>query len=175
MMPDFLSIEYLSCGSPRQQYAFTLLNAHNVMQLLKPFDPIVTGTIPLGIDIATSDLDIICHHADATQFSHVLAQSFSSYPLFRVSNRQISGRPTIICQFQLENLPIEIFGQNRPSVSQEAFIHLVNEYKILEARGSEFRNEVIRLKLSGMKTEPAFAFLLGLKGDPYEVMLHASG
>ncbi|MGC3943422.1 MAG: DUF4269 domain-containing protein [Chryseolinea sp.] len=64
-----------------------------------------------------------------------------------------------------------MFGQSRPSTEQEAYLHMVNEYQVLQSRGSEFRDEIIRLKKSGLKTEPAFAKALGLTGDPYEAML----
>lgn len=45
------------------------------------------------------------------------------------------------------------------------------EYKILEQQGEEFRKEILELKERGYKTEPAFALLLGLQGNPYEALL----
>ena len=45
------------------------------------------------------------------------------------------------------------------------------QHLIIEEQGEEFREQVIKLKLQGYKTEPAFAKLLGLKGDPYVAML----
>jgi hypothetical protein len=83
----------------------------------------------------------------------------------------VKERATVICRFVVDYFPVEIFGQDVPSTEQEAFIHLVNENRILLQHGPEFRRKVTRLKKGGMKTEPAFAQLLGLPGDPYQAML----
>ena len=41
------------------------------------------------------------------------------------------------------------------------------ERVILKEMDPEFRSRIIDLKNEGFKTEPAFAKLLGLEGDPY--------
>ena len=76
-----------------------------------------------------------------------------------------------MANFTLEDFEIEIFGQNRPSREQEAFRHLLIEDEILESKDETFRAEIIKLKKQGFKTEPAFAKLLKLKGDPYLALL----
>ncbi len=43
--------------------------------------------------------------------------------------------------------------------------------RLLELDDGRFRAAVIALKQSGLKTEPAFADLLGLAGDPYKALL----
>ena len=48
---------------------------------------------------------------------------------------------------------------------------MIIEHEILQSKGGIFRLEIIKLKQNGYKTEPAFAFLLGLKGDPYIELL----
>lgn len=42
---------------------------------------------------------------------------------------------------------------------------------ILHEKGSAFRKRIIELKSYGIKTEPAFARLLGLQGDLYSELL----
>lgn len=42
------------------------------------------------------------------------------------------------------------------------------EYKLLNLYGERFREEVIRLNKEDMKTEPTFAKILNLNGNPYE-------
>ncbi|HRF37192.1 MAG TPA: DUF4269 domain-containing protein, partial [Saprospiraceae bacterium] len=54
---------------------------------------------------------------------------------------------------------------------QNAYRHLLIEARLLEERGPEFRQQIIELKQQGVKTEPAFARLLGLEGDAYEALL----
>lgn len=64
-----------------------------------------------------------------------------------------------------------MFGQNQPVREQYGYLHLVKEAEILTIMGNDFRNDIIELKCSGLKTEPAFAKLLKLQGDPYTALL----
>lgn len=45
------------------------------------------------------------------------------------------------------------------------------EARLLAIGGEEARQEIQRLKLMGLKTEPAFARYLNLKNDPYVELL----
>ena len=65
----------------------------------------------------------------------------------------------------------EIFGQNIPTEKQNAYRHMLIEKEILNERGIEFRNKIMELKHSGIKTEPAFAQLIGLTGNLYKALL----
>lgn len=53
-----------------------------------------------------------------------------------------------------------------------AFRHMVVEHQILCTREEGFRQKILNLKRQGYKTEPAFAKVLGLRGDPYEAILN---
>jgi hypothetical protein len=72
-------------------------------------------------------------------------------------------------------LSVEVFGQALPATQQYAFRHLVVEAAILEAGGEPWRTAVRQLKQRGLKTEPAFAQLLYLPGEPYEDLLTLEG
>jgi len=48
---------------------------------------------------------------------------------------------------------------------------MVVQSRLLELDDGRFRAAAITLKQSGLKTEPAFADLLGLAGDPYKAPL----
>jgi len=50
-------------------------------------------------------------------------------------------------------------------------IDMIIEYRILLEKGEDFRKQLIELKRQGLKTEPAFALLLGLEGNPYTELL----
>ena len=70
---------------------------------------------------------------------------------------------------------MEIFGQAVPTAQQNGFRHLLVEAAVLEAGGRTWRRAVRQLKKQGLKTEPAFAFLLQLTGDPYVALLELEG
>ena len=44
------------------------------------------------------------------------------------------------------------------------------ERRLLDLGGPYFREAILTLRNRGMKTEPAFASVLGLAGDPYVAM-----
>ena len=169
-MIDFTSIEYLKNGNERQIAAYDSIQKLGLLKKLKPFDPILVGTIPIQVDIEDSDLDIICCVANDDHFRQLM-EDFAEYKGFQLREVFINEVKSIIVNFVSDGFQFEIFGQNIPSEQQNSFKHMVFEHLILEEQGAEFREQVIKLKLEGYKTEPAFAKLLGLKGDPYVAML----
>lgn len=168
---NFDTIEYLKDGNERQQKAYLVLKQNKILTALTKFDPILVGTIPINIDIDDSDLDIICCWQNKKDFSSTVSDLFSSEAGFILKESVINDAESIISNFKLQNFRIEIFGQNIPTRQQFGYRHMIIEHKLLVAKGENFRQQVIALKKQGYKTEPAFAQLLGLKGNPYEELL----
>lgn len=171
-MTDFLNINYLKSGTARQQKAFEVLNENLILQKLSEFTPILVGTIPINIDIASSDLDIACHWKDKNHFIEIVKNHFSEEKDFQIYEKEISGNEAVVSNFFVDNFEIEIFGQNIPVQEQFGFRHMIIEAAILENYGEDFRRKIVALKKQGIKTEPAFAQLLNLKGNPYEALLN---
>jgi|1_EtaG_2_1085319.scaffolds.fasta_scaffold26957_2 hypothetical protein len=167
----FKSIDYLNLGSQLQKEAHKVLTENEVMDKLANFQPILVGTIPIDITIKDSDLDIVCFFEEKQLFKEEVQEHFSIWPQFSIVEKIFQDEPTVIVRFIMDNFPVEIFAQNKPSIQQMALQHMLIEYEILIKRSEEFRKEIIRLKKSGMKTEPAFAQLLNLKGNPYQTLL----
>ena len=168
-MIDFLDITYLKFGNKKQQKVYQILVQNKVMENLSTYNPIVVGTIPLQIDIETSDIDIICYVRDKNQFIEALVSSFRDMKGFKVTKN--TAFDSIKANFHLEDFEFEIFGQDLESFQQNAYQHMIIEHSILMEKGEEFRQEIIKLKRQGLKTEPAFAQLLGLDGNPYAELL----
>lgn len=168
-MIDFTKLDYLKIGNERQKRAYEVLTKYRIFEVLEQYSPILAGTIPLEIDVEGSDLDIICEIEDKIEFEKFLVQNFSEFNL-KIEKITIKEENSIICNFKLEEFPIEIFAQNMPTIEQNAYRHMIVEYKILQENGEEFKQKIIDLKKKGIKTEPAFGMLLGLE-NPYEDLL----
>jgi hypothetical protein len=173
-MIDFTTIDYLKNGNKKQKRVYEILTRHRILEKLKEYSPILAGTIPIDIDIEGSDLDIICEvdlrfqedFLDDLMFSKFIPHDVEvkvEYPI-------INGEKCIVLNFILEEFSIEIFGQNKPTIEQNAYRHMIAEYKILQEKGEKFKQKIIELKQKGIKTELAFGMLLGLN-NPYEDLL----
>ncbi len=171
MKINFKNIDYLKAGTEKQKEAYEILTKNKILSSLKEFDPVLIGTIPINIDIENSDLDIVCHFTDADYFRKQLKEKFENKNNFKLWENSSQGSLAIVCNFFVDDFEIEIFGQNVPTNQQRGYRHMIIEYKILQEKGHEFRKRIIELKEQGYKTEPAFAYELGLEGDPYEALL----
>ncbi len=170
MTTYFNNIEYLKSGAERQQQAYRVLTAYQVLDKLEAYTPVLVGTIPINIDIESSDLDILCYWTDKREFMIAAQQLFGNQPRFCM--REDEENEAVIVNFLLDDLEVELFGQNIPVKEQRAYRHMIVEHELLYKHGDEFRKMIIELKKQGYKTEPAFAHLLGLEGDPYEELLN---
>ncbi|EEI90553.1 hypothetical protein HMPREF0765_3869 [Sphingobacterium spiritivorum ATCC 33300] len=154
-----------------QQEIYQLLQKHRIFDLLAVYHPILAGTYPIAINIDSSDLDIICEVQDFESFQELLKKEFANREDFCVRHKIIYDEPSVICSFKLDRFEFELFGQNIPTTRQYAYRHMLIEYNLLKTHGDLFREKIIQLKKQGIKTEPAFAQLLGLEGDPYLALL----
>ena len=168
-MINFLDISYLQFGNEKQVKAYQVLMDNKILEKLAFYHPILVGTIPINIDIESSDLDIICEVYDNDEFINRLMATFGPEKDFSVTE-SIKFNATK-ATFKIEDFEIEIFGQNRPTMQQNAYRHMLIEYRLLLEKGEVFRQEIISLKKQGYKTEPAFAKLLGIEGNAYEALL----
>lgn len=170
MEKKFLNIEYLSEGTARQQRAYRVLKRSGIFESLKSYDPLLAGTVPISIDLPESDLDIICHldSGDAGRFVRLLSSLYGSMPGFDIRTEN----DVVVCNFIAESESIEIYASPVPTHLSRAFIHMIVEERLLRLGGENFRGRIIALKKSGLKTEPAFAEMLALNGDPYEEIVH---
>ena len=166
---DFEDISYLLKGNAKQRAAYKALTENLVFEQLLEFDPILVGTIPIAIDIETSDLDIACCFSDHDRFIRGISYCFENYDDFEILDAV--DKEGIVVTFRADDFEIEIFAQTIPTKEQAGYRHMMIEYQLLCRHGEAFRNAIIELKEQGLKTEPAFAKLLGLQGDPYEALL----
>jgi hypothetical protein len=140
------------------------------MSALAKFDPHLAGTLPLGVDLPTSDLDILCHAAEPEAFAVALWAAFSGETEFSLRQWSIVDGP-VIASFIAHGWPFQVFGQKKPVSEQNGWRHFVVERRLLRLGGPAFRAAIMRERSRGAKTEPAFATALKLTGDPYLAIL----
>ncbi len=165
---DLESHLYLKEGNETQKKLFDDLETWKILKSLHGFKPTVVGTIPLGVDLPNSDVDILTKFNLPSHLVKICYAKFRNFEKFHLEEKNIHGEPTILVKFKTRLFHYEIFGQKIEPNLQEGFIHMKVEERILNLATKSFRDKVLELKRGGMKTEPAFSQLLGLHGDPYK-------
>jgi hypothetical protein len=132
---------------------------------LAAYTPVLVGTFPLGLAIDGSDIDIACFAPDAEAFERVLR---ASLPVEPVTSRVGDA---FVASFTHDGTPYEVYAAPVPVHEQAGFRHMIVEGRLLAIGGHALRERVRDAKCTGHKTEPAFASILGLDGDPYAALL----
>ena len=146
------------------------LDRSGLLAALAPFDPHVAGTPPLGLDLPGSDIDVICHATDADAFTRAVWDFAGGFEAFSIHQWTGDGRP-VLAGFRIHGWPVELFGDARPVAQQPGWRHFEIERRLLALGGDGLRTTVMKRRRDGLKTEPAFADILGLDGDPYLALL----
>lgn len=168
---DYFDISYLSNGSPIQRKGFHAITSLGIINSFKEYTPVIVGTLPLDLFTDKSDIDVLCYFPNPEEFAEKAFFALRVFDNFHIDRRYLGDVDSIIVRFNYGDFDFEIVGQKIPVTEQLAFRHMVAEWRILSEQGGVFKQKVLDLKKSGIKTEPAFAQLLGLKGDPYDELL----
>lgn len=150
----------------------TAVDAAGVMTALAAYRPEIAGTPPLGLDLPDSDIDVLCEVTPATRetFFTTLWATWSHAAGFRVHQWRDNERP-IIAGFEASGWSFEIFAHPLPVAQQVAMRHFKIEQRLLRLGGPALHGRVMAARRGGLKTEPAFATVLGLIGDPFAALL----
>ncbi|MCD7973382.1 MAG: DUF4269 domain-containing protein [Candidatus Azobacteroides sp.] len=165
-MHSWSTLDYLKTGDSLQQRSARLLEELDIFRILCEYDPLLVGTIPIGIYTDSSDLDIICHLREKKEFHKLIHNSFSSFASFHFHMDDFS----YVAGFIYKNMPVEIYAEPTETSKQKGFRHMIVENDILELADEKVKQNIIQLKKEGLKTEPAFGRLLNLK-KPYNQLL----
>lgn len=169
-MDRFRTISYLKSGNEIQRRAHEAIAELNLFRDLAGYNPVLCGTVPIAIDVAGSDLDVIMEVHDFGRYMDEIKQRYGNLEGFRMRERTVKGVPSVIANFRFRSFDFELFAQPVPVEEQDAYRHMLIEHHVLKSH-PHVRQEIIRLKENGWKTEPAFARVLGLTGDPYDELL----
>jgi hypothetical protein len=145
------------------------LNTSGLMDVLAPFDPHVIGTLPLGLALPSSDIDVAVFTPDPNEVAAKLWLAKDGLRGLSMRRWTGDGRP-LVANFQAFGWEFEVFAACTAVRDQVGWRHFDVERRLLTIGGSALQRAVLQRRLAGMKTEPAFADLLGLEGDPYAAM-----
>lgn len=145
-----------------------------VLDVLRAFDPRVVGTLPLGLAVPGSDVDIVCHASEPIAFTEAVWAHYRSCDGFVLYQWRSQGRP-LVARFEWDGWPFEVFGDWRPVDQQRGWLHFEIERRLLALDDGRLRKAVARQRSQGIKTEPAFATALEIPGDPYLGLLDLAG
>jgi len=145
------------------------LRRTGLLGVLAPFDPHVVGTLPLGVARPDSDIDIVCSATDLPAAVGLIWKHFGESESFAVHQWSAKGRP-VTATFEAYGWPFEIFISSAPVQDQAGWRHFEVERRLLSLGGPAFRTAICVLRAVSVKTEPAFACVLKLEGDPYAVL-----
>jgi ribosomal protein S18 acetylase RimI-like enzyme len=138
---------------------------------LSPYQPALVGTFPLGLTIASSDIDIACFATDLVAFEGDLCGVLHRRGVEVTVSPVRVDPPGLVASFTHDGTAFEVFAQPIPVHTQAGFRHMIVEGRLLSVGGAALRDRILAAKRAGAKTEPAFAALLGLPGDPFASML----
>ena len=147
-------------------------------KILASWTPILAGTIPIGISVPGSDLDVICASKSPKDVPDcILKYKDKLHPDLKIKSVRYPDKnfKTSLIEMSFEGLPVEVYVDTKPTDQQNAFRHMLIEALLLELR-QDLRAEVIRLKKQGIKTEPSFGIALGLcdkgrENESYQILL----
>ncbi|EPX78321.1 hypothetical protein Salmuc_03937 [Salipiger mucosus DSM 16094] len=142
----------------------------DVLARLAEFSPVVIGTPPLGLATDDSDIDIACSSPDFDRFFAVAGRAFDRMEAFSMRHVDHLSAPAAVASFRSMGWEVELFCQKVATTHQWGVRHFQVEARLM-ALGPHLKDAIMQLKREGLKTEPAFATVLSLPGDPYVAML----
>ena len=171
---DLESIDYLAEGSDLQKRAFQILKDLEVFENLSDDHPTLVGSVPLDLALELSKeqsgIDIVRTCSDLKVAAKRDRELFSKFDHFQSSRGIFGGVPSLMTQFQVEDVRIHLVTQALPTPVQSPVVHMLVQYRLLEIGGASFRAALLDLRRKGQTTESAFATLLGME-NPYQELL----
>ena len=146
---------------------YNSLEESKILKSFKKFTPFIAGTFPLGIFTETSDLDVLMYAKDLNELENLLKTEYGLMDSFSSRITKVDELETLIVNFNLNKVPFEVFAQNKEVTKQKAYLHFQIEERLLKLSGNSFRKKILEKRMEGLKTEPAFAEVLKIKGDAY--------
>lgn len=145
-----------------------VIDKQHLLKDLQQYYPIISGSVPAGLDLENSDFDILCEVHNFEVFEqHLRSLNINDLQIRRLSSHSL---PAVVAQFVKDGLKFEIFAQSCLVYRQWSHRHFIAEYRMVKYLGESFRQNVIAAKQRGLNTENAIAEVLSIPGDAYKTL-----
>ncbi|WP_242517760.1 DUF4269 domain-containing protein [Halobacillus sp. GSS1] len=162
--------ERMKSGSSKQRRAYEAIERLGILNQYRSFQPVLCGTVPIGVYVENSDLDIIMEAYHLPLLEQSFIKDYGRMERFQLQRKMIRDRKVVKVNFYYRNFMFEVFAQPQPVSEQNAYLHMIIEEELLRTIPG-LREEVLVWRRKGMKTEAAFCHVLGISGDPYRGLL----
>lgn len=82
-----------------------------VMDTLAPYNPVVVGAYPLGIQAPHSRIEIVCRSVDLPAFARVVERTYGTAEGFEMHPGTLDEEDAVFAEFELDGLPLEVAAQ----------------------------------------------------------------
>lgn len=132
-MEKFKDVEYLKVGNLKQKQSYKILKNIKIFKILEEFNPILVGTIPIGVDVDKSDLDIVCeiNLKNKDSLKNISTKNFSQFKNFKIINT-FSTTGVIVINFFVDDMEIEIYASKVSSFETNGYRHMIIEERIFK-------------------------------------------
>jgi predicted metalloenzyme YecM len=129
--------------------------------------PLVVGTLPLGISVAGSDIDVVMESSDFEHTHGELKKAYGKFDEFELFSSRNDQGGYLCCRFKVHNTQVEFFVQDKHPTLQRGYNHYNIEEQLLKVGSEEFRLKLVEQRKQGIKTEQSYCNVLGISGDPF--------
>lgn len=150
---------------------WSAITQSKILDIFSEYKPLIAGTFPLNVEVEGSDVDILMQAKDLEEVRALVLKHFGNCTNFSQSIQKVDELDTLICSFIFNEVPFELFIQDKEPVRQTAYLHFLIEERLLKLGGELFKEKIINERKAGLKTEPAFAKIIGIEGDAYLQLL----
>ncbi|MYL70436.1 DUF4269 domain-containing protein [Halobacillus litoralis] len=95
--------ERMKNGSAKQRRAYEAIERLGILSQYRSFQPVVCGTVPIGVYVVNSDLDIIMEAYHLPLLEHSLINDYGRMAGFQLQRKMIRERKVVKVNFSYGN------------------------------------------------------------------------
>ena len=127
----FDTLNYLQIGNEKQIRAYKAISNLGIMDNLSEYNPTLCGTFPLGIDIVSSDLDIIMEVVDFLPYEKRVETLYGDKENFNIKRILIRDVSVVKSNFIFGGFEFELFAHPQTVKEQYAYLHMIIENSLM--------------------------------------------